>query len=328
MTSCMVFNHHSLPFDSGGKADEALPDFLKLCIQAHNIGFSTILVDESVDKDWFRLELCRRYFWQDWHNKIQAGEDKSYKDRIRAFRSIATRQPFFSMEDIENNVDLFEVSFDGDSSFAALRAAAWHDAPLAGFPTRRPWIESPLTVKIETLDQAGEIISLHLDLFNFFSPESFELNRDSLLEKRNALIRSGKAILDGKERFFPHLTFCGKAPQQLNNWSASQTILDQVKESLTVLNRFCDLWGDEPCQSYSHGVLRKLGLNHKVSGESDRVLTNPRLKREREFWLPQGRKEVFENHVKLNNGFRLHFFPDHQSKKIYVGYIGTHLRLK
>lgn len=184
MTSCMVFNHHSLPFDSTEKVDKALPDFLKLCIQAQNIGLATILVDESIDKEWFRLELSGQYFWQDWHNKIQSADDKDSRDRIRAFRSIATRQPLFSIEDIENNVDLFEVSLDGDASFEALRSAAWHDAPLAGFPTRPPWLNSPLTVSVEELDQTGEIKQRSLALMNFFSLAIFEYHRDRLLEKK------------------------------------------------------------------------------------------------------------------------------------------------
>ena len=174
MTSAMVFNHHSLPFDSQETADDALPDFLKLCLAAQNIGLDTILVDESIDKGWFRLELATRYFWQDWHNKIQSGEEKAAKDQVQAFRSIATRQPFFSTKDIENDVDLFEVSLDGDASFSALRAAAWHEAPLASFPTRSPWLDSPLSVTMEELDQAGDIRQRSLDLMNLFSLEIFE----------------------------------------------------------------------------------------------------------------------------------------------------------
>ena len=143
MTAYMVFNHHSLPFDSQEMAEDALPDFLKLCLRAQSIGFDTIFVDDSMDKGWFRLELSARYFWQDWYNKIQSGKDKAAKEQVRAFRSIATHQPFFSTKDIENNVDLFEVSLDGDASFSALRAAAWRKAPLAGFPTRSPWLDSP-----------------------------------------------------------------------------------------------------------------------------------------------------------------------------------------
>lgn len=328
MTAYLVFNHHSLPFESREEADKALPDFLKLCLRAQNIGIDTILVDDAMDKTWFRLELCRQYFWQDWHNKIQSSDDKIAMEQVRAFRSIATHQPFFSTKDIKDNVDLFEVSLDGDTSFSALRAAAWHEAPLAGFPTRPPWLDSPLTVVVEELDPSGEISRRTLDLTNFFSLNIFEQCRHFLLEKRNALIRSGRALYDEKEQLFPGLTFCGKAPQQLRHWSAEPSILNQVKEALTVLNHFSGVWGDSAYPEYRHDVLQDLGLNHEVSGESRSILNNRRLRAEREFWLPTGEKEVFQNHVKLNKGFRLHFFPDHHSKTIYIGYIGPHLRIE
>ena len=57
-------------------------------------------------------------------------------------------------------------------------------------------------------------------------------------------------------------------------------------------------------------------------------MNDQRLKREREFWLPKGRKEIFENHVKLSNGYRVHFFPDNQTKHIFIGHIGQHLKQK
>ncbi len=328
MTAYMVFNHHSLPFDSQEKADEALPDFLKLCLKAQNIGLDTLLVDDSIDKAWFRLELSRQYFWQDWHNKIQSGDDNVAIEQIRAFRSIATHQPFFSTKDITDNADLFEVSLDGDSFFSALRAAAWHETPLASFPTRSPWLDSPLRVTVAELDQASDIREHSLDLMNFFSLEILEQCSNAILEKRNALIRSGRNLFDKKEQLFPGLIFCGKAPQQLRHWSAEFSILEQAREALTVLNRFCGVWGEAAYPEYRHNVLRTLGLSNEVSGESRTVLNSRKLKAEREFWLPTGKKEVFQNHVKLNKGFRLHFFPDHHSKKIFVGYIGPHLRLE
>lgn len=324
MTSYLVFNHHSLPFITASDADKAIPIFLKICIKSQNMGFDTILVDEIVDRDWFRLELAKGYFWQDWHGKNQHGENR---DIIRAFRSLATRQPFFSTEDIEDDVDLFQVRFNDASSFSALRAAAWHDAPLASMPTCAPWLYSPLQVTVETLDEAGEIVCNQHNILNFYSLESFENEAAALRQQRNSLVNSGKELLEKQEKLFPNLTFCGTASQQLNQWSASKTILAQVKESLSSLNSFCEKWADEAYECYRHELLREVGLNHKVSVESDTVMRDFRLKGQREFWLPEGRKECFENHIKLSNGYRVHFFPDNKTKHIYVGYIGPHLKL-
>jgi hypothetical protein len=69
MTPCLVFNHHSLPFATVNDADNAIPDFFKVCIRSQNVGLATIIVDGIVDRNWFRLELAEGYFWQDWHGK-------------------------------------------------------------------------------------------------------------------------------------------------------------------------------------------------------------------------------------------------------------------
>lgn len=122
MTSCIVFNHHSLPFDAIEDAEECVPDFLKLCVMTGNLGFSTILVDEHIDSDWFRLELAQDYFWQDWYRKNQTDENR---DVIRAFRSIATRQPFFSTDDIQGDVDLFDVKLEDASEAKKLINRFW-----------------------------------------------------------------------------------------------------------------------------------------------------------------------------------------------------------
>ena len=326
MTSCLIFNHHSLPFKAVVDADAAIPDFLRICIQSQNIGLNTVLVDEIIDRDWFRLELAQNYFWQDWHAQNQHDNDK--RDLIRAFRSIATRQPFFSVDDLEEGADLFELRFNGKASFSALCAAAWHEAPLVSMPTRSPWLSSPLQVAVTAFDETGALTEYQQDILNFFSLESFEREVTQLRDQRNALLRSGKTILTDRETFFPNLTFCGNAIGQLNNWSAGTNILDQVKESLTCLNTFCEKLGDGNYDCYTAEALREVGLNHRVSGESEPVRNNPRLKREREFWLPEGRKKVFENHVKLSGGYRLHFYPDNEAKHIYVGHIGPHLRLR
>lgn len=325
MTACLVFNHHSLPFDTVEAANQALPDFFKICIQSKNVGLSPVLVDETIDKSWFRLALTNHYFWQDWYNQNKDGDNR---ERIQAFRSIATQSPLFSTSDMDAGADLFEVSFHGTSDYSAIRAAAWHDAPLASFPTRELWIRSPLDVKVETLDITGEIITTPKGLLNFYDLSIFEKELPHLIEQQNARVRSGKEIYEKRDELYPNITFCGKAQQQLNSWSAQTAILTQVKESLTILNGFSEKWRNGEFFHYSAEALIESGLNHQVSGESTSVMDNSRLRSEREFWLPEGRKVVFEDHIKLSHGYRIHFYPDTRSKHIYVGYIGPHLRLR
>lgn len=325
MSQLLVFNHHSLPFHSKKDASNAIPEFLKICIKANNLGLSTLLLDESVDCNWFRLRLADGYYWQDWYN--QNNNDQQI-DIIRAFRSIQTRQPLFSAEDTGTGSDFFEVRFQGSESFSALRAAVWHESPITSFPTGIPWNETPISVEVNELNETAEMISSTSDINNLFSTAIVDNLESVLSYERNNSIQSGNEILNTQQAYFPFICFCGMATEQLLHGYFSKTIFDQIKESIIILNSFCANWENGFYDNYSHANLRMAGLNHNVSGESSSVLQDPTLRNEREFWLPNGRKELFENHIKISKGYRIHFYVNPDNKKVYIGYIGNHLRLK
>jgi len=326
MSGYLVFNHHSLPFDNRTTAESAIPGFLKTCIEAQNAGMKNILVDETVDRSWFRIQLASEYFWKDWHDQHN---NESNRDLIRAFRSIATQSPFFSNDDINAGSDLFEVTLDNNSSYRAVRAAAWHESPITGFETRPPWNSTPLKVNITQMNpETTEIECKSMEVTNFYNYSIFAEYLPEILKKLNASLSSGREIVSQFEELYPGVFLCGKAEQQLNNWSASSNVLDQVKQSLLGLSQYTFQWEKGKFSNYSANTLRESGLSFQVSGESQTVRTNPSLRREREFWLPTGREKFFEQHIKMSFGYRLHFFPDQANREIYVGYIGPHLKLK
>ncbi len=324
MSGVLILNHHSLPFQSIDSADEFVPEFLKICIRCKNIGLNTILLDNSIDASWFRLELCEGYFWQDWYNRFN---DETNKDLCRAFRSIQTSQPYFSMDDINNNIVLFEVEYQGSTQYDALKAACWHDAPITSFPTSLIWEDSPLQIFIRMLEQNGELNEEKDDIRNFYSLAVYESIESVFLSERNDLLKKAADLYNQWGFLFPNLQYCGKVQEQLLNWSQKDSIFSQVVESLTILNKFSQKWKEGNIGSYSHEILREIGLNHQVSGESDSVINNATLRKQREFYLPVGVKKFFENHIKLTNGYRIHFYPDLDSKTLFIGYIGKHLKL-
>jgi len=323
---CIVFNHHALPFDHPTAAEKAVPGFLKTCIQASNAGLRTILVDESLDNSWFRIELAAGYFWQDWYEQHQNEADI---ELIRAFRSIATQSPFFTDQDIDAGSDLFEVSFQDRTDYSAVRAAVWHDAPMSGFETRHPWNTTPLLVRISRMNpETADIETLPAQVQNFYNYDIFSIHLPEILQKRRDALVSGKEILALFEETWPGVFHCGKAAQQLGNWSGSNTILNQVKQALGALSQFAMDWQRGGFSHYSGESLKASGLQCRVSGESRTVRDNPDLRQDREFWLPRGEKKFFEQHIKLAYGYRLHFYPDNETRTIFVGYIGPHLKLK
>lgn len=326
MSNYLVFNHHALPYEQAQQAIDAVPEFLRICVRAQCLGLNVLLVDDSVDASWFRLELAKGLFWQDWYNQNKA--DDALKDLIRAFRSIATRQPFFSNKDIDQQLELFDVVLLADSrQYEALRATAWHSANLVSFPTQVPWNFTPLPIQINSMDDEGEIHHTTAEIHNIYSMVVLSNREPAILRERDERIHSGNDLLANWTALFSHIEYCGKVKEQLSGWSHHPSLLEQTKESLRILNTFAYQWSTSTVSCYSHQMLRDLGLNHEVSGESSSVLNNRELRKFREFWLPTGSKEVFENHIKLSKGFRIHFYCEACSKNVYVGYIGPHLPL-
>lgn len=326
MSHPLVFNHHSLPLNSADDIHPAVSEFLKISLRVHRIGFTVILVDETIDKAWFRLELLQGYFWKDWHD--QQSNNPQTKDLIRTFRRIATQQPLFSRQDHADNVELFDVRLpETEENVPALKAAAWHESPLLSFPTRPPWTASPIPVFIEKMSDDGEIVNSTDELRNLYSIEQFEKEKQELQEKVQRQIRSGKELLEQSQTVYPYLCFCDKSQEQLRTWLYPVNLLEQVKNALNVLNTFAEYWRDGRIAGYTHDELHRLGLKNNVSGESESVRNNPKLKRAREFYLPTGEKAFFEYHVKFPRGIRMHFFVPPENHTVFIGYIGQHLPL-
>jgi hypothetical protein len=292
-------------------AKSAVSEFLKVCLKLKKYGFQTILFDKNSDESWYRIELAPNYFWQNWYN-----ENKSIallKTQIQSFLSLKTKSPLFSSEDIASDLQLFEVKLPNyPNELIALRAAIWYNCPIVSYPTKDPWNKSPIEVNVIKLDEKGECSTLE-KIINYF--DSNKIDEISLRKSQQESIDSGEDLWKRKNELFPNLYFCGETQSQLKNWSLGKITLEQVKKSLSILNEFFEGWQNE-----------NKGLN--VSRESDSVRYNPKMRSKREFYLSNGRKEFFEEHVKLNNSIRIHFYPNASDKKIYIGYIGKHLPTK
>ncbi|MCK5698036.1 MAG: hypothetical protein KAI02_07730, partial [Gammaproteobacteria bacterium] len=149
----------------------------------------------------------------------------------------------------------------------------------------------------------------------------------TLIQERDKNINNGKDLWRQCKTAYPHLKFCGKCPTQLQKWSHRVAILDQIKECLIFLNTYAEKMVKKQIKGYSHQQLRDHGLPYKVSGESPSVKNDRKKRQERMFYTTDGKEEFFENHIKLINGFRLHFFPDIKNGCIHIAHIGTHLKL-
>lgn len=325
MSNGIVLNHHSLPFASKEDADNGLLAFFTVLKVCRTAGLKILLVDEGQDKSLMGLELANGYYVRNWF--ASASKVAELADWCRFLKSLETKQPLFETVDIESVGDTVEVGLLGESSGKqVLLAAFYFETFLASFTALAAWVNSHIKVWVFEFDAAPE--QREETLLNLSDSASLKIHGDELKQRRNALLSSAKDIWLQRADLFPHLTLLpNQIGTSLQGWSARQDVLLKARDALNVLESFSDKWLAGEYVEYRHEYLRDLGLAAEVSGESDSVNNDPKKKKERMFWLEDGRQVYCENHVKLPDGYRLHFYADASNKRICVAYLGPHLSL-
>ncbi|HFQ4905527.1 TPA: hypothetical protein ACGU4V_002644 [Vibrio vulnificus] len=325
MSYGIVLNHHSLPFASKEDADKGLLAFFTVLKVCRTAGLKILLVDEDQDKSLMGLELANGYFVRNWF--ASASKTSELTDWCRFLKSIETKQPLFEAVDIESVGDTVEVGLPEEGSGKqVLLAAFYFETFLASFTALAAWANSHIKVWVFDLDATPE--QRDEALLNLSDSASLDVHGDELKQRRNALLSSAKDIWLQRADLFPHLTLLpNQIGTSLQGWSARQDVLLKARDALNVLESFSDKWLAGEYVEYRHEYLRDLGLAAEVSGESDSVANDPKKKKERMFWLDDGRQVYCENHIKLPDGYRLHFYADAANKRVYVAYLGPHLTL-
>lgn len=121
------------------------------------------------------------------------------------------------------------------------------------------------------------------------------------------------------ELLFNRIILCGEVEDQLQRTGESG-YFNQILEKLIIFDETLLEW-EEGDFDYKH-IKNSSSLN--ISPESAQTLAL--YGNQRSFSLPGGTKEIFDLHIKTGD-LRFHFFPDNKLKKVYVGYIGKHLKL-
>lgn len=325
MSNGIVLNHHSLPFASKEDADNGLLAFFTVLKVCRTAGLKILLVDEDQDKSLMGLELANGYFVRNWF--ASASKVAKLTDWCRFLKSLETKQPLFETVDIEKVGDTVEVGLPGEpSGRLVLLAAFYFETFLASFTALAAWVDSHIKVWVFDLDATPD--QRDETLLNLSDSVSLGVHCDELKQRRNALLSSAKDIWLQRADLFPHLTLLpNQIGTSLQGWSARQDVLLKARDALNVMESFSDKWLAGEYVEYRHEYLRDLGLAAEVSGESDSVNNDPKKKKERMFWLDDGRQVYCESHVKLPDGYRLHFYADASNKRIYVAYLGLHLPL-
>ncbi|MBN2442783.1 MAG: hypothetical protein JXJ04_15610 [Spirochaetales bacterium] len=295
------------------KAREILQRFISTCVQAKEaIGLKDLRIYEKLGNNLYHIELAENYLLSQWLNDPEV--EKELKDRLRI---ITTSSPLIT-EDYLKVYEVSDFSYDGHTVYG-LGAAVIIDTIAVSFLTSKDLNNSALTIQHHFLNNEETETIVQCSVKHASQPKHIDNHLDFFLDKQKRNIENSQNLWEKRDEFLPHLLLCGQVEKALKK-GINSNYLSQIINRLKSLNDYASQW--------TTGEFSLANLNHTTdlncSGESQSTMN--KYGSQRRFKLPDGRREYFELHIKTGD-LRFHFFPDNSSHKIYVGYIGKHLRI-
>lgn len=122
--------------------------------------------------------------------------------------------------------------------------------------------------------------------------------------------------------YLPNVSFTKdalKAYKRLS-YDDKRTLIDDLKELDKYISNQWVNNGIFPIADFS----KSTGVN--ASDESETTKADPKLKKQRLFSIPGLGSIYCFHHIKMSNTYRVHFYADSRTKKVYIAYVGKHLK--
>ncbi|MEO5346744.1 MAG: hypothetical protein H7834_10260 [Magnetococcus sp. YQC-9] len=305
----LIFNERSLtPLAEGREiARKRVQGFLETVRTAFQKGINRQLRT----KDAFLNDmLASGYTWRDWQ------KDSDVPRELRHyFLGISTRAPFLvGLEALEEKKPEFEFFHKGQPC-EGLGAAHLSDHFPVSLLSQKAWDVQLVDLEIRQLRDDGEIDAFMARLPHASRPEHLEFHyKDVIQERLGKTIGTGDDLWNHAGQYFPSLSFCAGVQGQMHN--LPHEAIAPILRGLFCLEQFCQEW--------STGGFDQNNLSCASSPESRGTKTQ--YAEERTFPCPDGLTRLFNYHVKLGHSWRIHYDPAPGPGKLYIGYVGRHLR--
>ena len=313
-----IFNELSAnPVGTVAKAYEVMSHFVRAVSAIQPFGFRQVRIPEEVGHNLFSLLLAPNYAVGAWLNDERVNGD--LKDR---FRLIVANPPLLTNEEIDA-LSVFERSVfcltepAGTPEAKGFGASYLTDNLLISLFTGTQWNTHQLSGWHWYLDKDGMEQTAQVNVKHFATTAHVEQHKSWIQQRQVEQIQRSSEVWEKRAEFFSNLILCGDVQSQLRKVGMSN-YLTQIIDRLRTLDAFVAKWETGP---FSIEQLN-IQTNLRVSGES--ASTMSKFSGQRRFRLPDGRRELFELHIKVGD-LRFHFYPDEEEGKVYVGYIGPHL---
>ena len=248
------------------------------------------------------------------------------KDEKRFLKTLATKTPLsIDIPDVNLKIKVeapdCEFSLQG-SQAEGFKVAYYLDTLAISLNSESLWNSSRINLELIQIDENGDdLIEESVEVFHA-SQKKHVLEHADWIQKRLQPDRlNGIELWNRRHDLFPSLQFCNNGNRQLRKLRAGEEKLQFVLEILYELENCAKNW--------EMGDFSLDGTSLDVSGESKETLNNKEYSKKRTFLCPDGKKRLFELHVKIRQcNWRIHFCPEvleEGARKVIIGYVGIHL---
>ncbi len=269
------------------------------------------------------LKLAHDYPLAKWRNdKSVAREEQLF------FRRLTLKHPILvEHADKEDVALVMDCRWRGkpDKPAIGLQAALLLNTLAISIPSSLDWNTAYVEVVVRELDTDGKWLPertehvchagarKHLKELASWITQRRKAEKDLELQS----IQTSAELWEQRRTLYPSLEFCAVVQGQLEKHKTSKENLKTIRLRLLYLEQYSQVW--------SKGAFDNSHLSGNASPESEATLQHPKYGSLREFDCPDGQKRQFSWHLKMHDGWRIHFYPDAERQVIIVGYIGPHL---
>ncbi len=316
-----TFNELSL-YNKASSIDSArliIKTFVNSCIKAKNLGLGDLRLCESHVPNFYNITILADYSIGKWLKDNQVNQDLRDK-----FKEIVTSSPLICSFEI-NEVNVYSRSefnkyFENQTHvISGLGVAYIFDTLSISISTHHEWHKNSIEISHYYLNDQLEEVTNNIIVKHFSSPQNLQTHIDWWEQHKIDSINNSSELWEKRKDIFPNLVFCGEVENQLKSIGTSK-LFNQIIDRLTVLNNYLENWNRG---SFNYNEVNQK-TNLRISPESTSTLN--KFGTLRKFNIPSKGKVIFDLHIKTGD-LRFHFYPDNESKKVYIGYIGKHLRI-
>lgn len=262
--------------------------------------------------EFYDTNLAPDYPLRRWLNDVEVDREQQ-----RFIKSLATKSPFSedtlesAIEEVENNVGAYEFRYQNERAIG-LGVASILDIIPVSFISETCWDCCYINLDVIKADDDDE----KLTIVHCSRPEHLNEHLSWISCRLRRDIYDGLTLLERREDLFPNLYFSDTAKEQLKKLQAGDIMLNPVEKGLSDLQQYSTIW--------LQGAFDASKIGRKATPESKATLE--KYTEERTFLCSDNQERIFSWHIRLTpQDWRIYFFPE-QPGKLFIGYIGRHLR--